>query len=161
MQHSAPVKFILLRLLVPRWPVRWAVPYGEEVVVTRNVTVPRQVVWILEVTGTPTAGVLDHTDSGLWGSKESKVTLTSSTNQTSEVFWHKPRTSAFQTISSPHSFTGSIGRKNTKQIQRQVVPKALQIMPSADQHLSQNHTIPGWKGPRGSSGPIFFGKNTV
>lgn len=37
---------------------------------TRNVTVPRQVVWILEVTGTPTAGVLDHADSGLWGSKE-------------------------------------------------------------------------------------------
>lgn len=50
--------------------MRWAVPYGEEVVVTRNVTVPRQVIWILEVTGTPTTGVLDHADSGLWGSKE-------------------------------------------------------------------------------------------
>lgn len=76
LQRSAPVKFIPLRLLVPRWPVRRAVPYGEEVVVTRNVTVPRQVVWILEVTGTPTAGVLDHADSGLWGKKENWVTVT-------------------------------------------------------------------------------------
>lgn len=45
--------------------MRRAVPDGEQVVVTRNVTVPRQVVWILEVTGTPTAGVLDYADSGL------------------------------------------------------------------------------------------------
>lgn len=76
------VKFIRLRLLVPRWPVRRAVPYGEEVVVTRNVAVPRQVVWILEVTGTPTASVLDHADSGLWGSKEHWVTVTSSAPKT-------------------------------------------------------------------------------
>jgi len=63
------VKSIPLRLLVPRWPVRWAVPYREEVVVTRNVTVPRQVIWTLEVTGTPGTGILDHADGGLWESK--------------------------------------------------------------------------------------------
>lgn len=59
------MKSIPLRLLVPRWPVRWAVPYREEVVVTRNVTVPRQVIWTLEVTGTPGTGILDHADGGL------------------------------------------------------------------------------------------------
>lgn len=36
---------------------------------TRNVTVPRQVVWTLEVTGTPGTGILDHADGGLWESK--------------------------------------------------------------------------------------------
>lgn len=51
---------------------------------TRNVTVPRQVVWILEVTGTPTTGVLDHTDSGLWGSKENRVMVTSSIAQNTD-----------------------------------------------------------------------------
>lgn len=75
---QCPVKSIPLRLLVPRRPMRRAVPDGEQVVVTRNVTVPRQVIWILEVTGTPTAGVLDYADSGLWGSKENWVVVTSS-----------------------------------------------------------------------------------
>lgn len=72
--------------------MRRAVPYREEVVVTRNVTVPRQVVWILEVTGTPTTGILDHADSGLWGSKESRVMVTCSAPKASystDVFCHK------------------------------------------------------------------------
>lgn len=59
--------------------MRRAVPHGEEVVVTRNVTVPRQVVWVLEVTGTPATGVLDHADGGLWESKEKCVMAPSST----------------------------------------------------------------------------------
>ena len=82
---------------------------------TRNVAVPRQVVWILEVTGTPTAGVLDHADSGLWGSKENQVTVTGSActaRYSAHVFCHKRRTSASQTISSPRRFTGSAGGKH-------------------------------------------------
>lgn len=67
------MKSIPLRLLVPRRAVRGAMPDGEQVVVTRNVTVPGQVVQILQVTGTPTAGVLDYADSGLWGSKENAL----------------------------------------------------------------------------------------
>lgn len=47
-----------------------AVPDGEQVIVPRNVAVPGQVIRVLQVTGTPTAGVLDYADSGLWGARE-------------------------------------------------------------------------------------------
>lgn len=40
---------------------------------TRNVTVPRQVVWTLEVTGTPGTDILDHADGGLWESKGKRL----------------------------------------------------------------------------------------
>lgn len=42
-----------------------AVSYREKIIMTRNVAVPRQVIWILVVLSTTTTGFLDHTDGGL------------------------------------------------------------------------------------------------
>lgn len=65
--------------------MRGAVPDGEQVVVTRDVTVPGQVIGVLKVTGTPTASVLDYADSGLWGRKEKWVGVTSSSPKTPDL----------------------------------------------------------------------------
>lgn len=88
--------------------MRRAVPHGEEVVVTRNVTVPRQVVWVLEVTGTPATGVLDHADGGLWESKEKRVIAPSSTPG-AVITLHFDTSTEHQLpkpLCSPRSFTG-------------------------------------------------------
>lgn len=55
----------LALLLVLGGPPGRALSYWEEVIVTRNMAVPRNVVWILDIAGVMTAAFLDHTDCGL------------------------------------------------------------------------------------------------
>lgn len=134
------MKSIPLRLLVPRWPVRRAVPHGEEVVVTRNVTVPRQVVWVLEVTGTPATGVLDHADGGLWESKEKWVMAPSSAPGAVITLLMRFGTSTEQQLPKPSVPLAALwtlhGRDQTAP--RQGVPKDPQTTSSKVQYFLQN-----------------------
>lgn len=55
----------LLRLLVLGGLIGRTQSFWEEVIMTRNMAVPRQIVWILDIAGVGTTAFLDHTDCGL------------------------------------------------------------------------------------------------
>lgn len=85
--------------------MRGAVPDGQQVVVPRNVAVPRQVIGVLKVAGTPAAGILDYADSGLWGSKENWAVVTSSSPKTPDPYGSLPALDIHHCGSAPQTNT--------------------------------------------------------